>query len=151
MMRNLLLSILAIAATLGGHYAARIASSPKAPEGAVQDRVEVIKLEPISAPVIRAGKVAGYVIARISIAVPVDEAKVHKDLLIAFASEAVFRAIYTDSSFNFSEMRAADLSEISRRVVEFANKRHRSPAVREAVIESLNFVSQAEVQARRAK
>jgi hypothetical protein len=150
MMRVLLLGILAIAATLGGHYAAGIASSSNVAEQNSQERLELVKLEPISAPVIRDAKVVGYVIARMSISAPAAEVKANKGLLVAYAGEAVFRAIYEEKAFDFASMRAADVSELSRKMVEFANRRIGKPAIREAVVESFNFVSDTELQARRA-
>jgi hypothetical protein len=150
MMKSLLLGTLAIVATLGGHYAAGIVSAPKPAVQAPDEKLEIVKLEPISAPVIRDGKVIGYVIARTSVAVLAPDVKAHRDLLVAYASEAVFRGIYEEKSFDFAAMRAVDVSQLGRRVVEFANKRFGKPVVREAVVESINFVSQAELQARRA-
>jgi hypothetical protein len=150
MMKSILLGSLTIAATLGGHYAAGIVSSPKPAAQASEEKVEVVKLEPISAPVIRDGKVVGYVIARMSIATLAADAKAHKELLVAYASEAVFRGIYEEKAFDFAAMRAADVSELGRRIVELANKRFGKPAIREAVVESINFVSHAELQSRRA-
>ena len=149
-MRSILLGVLTIAATIGGHYAAGLMSSPKSSESAPQEQIEIIKLEPISAPVVRDGKVVGYVIARMSIAAAEAEAKAHKPLLVAYANEAVFRGIYEEAAFDFSAMRAADVSELCRRIVELANKRFGKPTVREVVVESINFMSQAELQARRA-
>lgn len=150
MIRGILLGSLTIAATLGGHYAAGILSSMKPPEHALQEQIEIVKLEPIAAPVIRDGSVFGYVIARMSVAVPAADAKAYKGLLVAYASEAVFRGIYEEKSFDFSAMRAVDVSELGRGIVERANKRFGKPTVREVVIESINFVSQAELQARRS-
>jgi len=149
-MRSILLGIVTIAATIGGHYASGRVSSMKSSEPARQEPVEIIKLEPISAPVVRDGKVVGYVIARMSIAAAEADAKAHKPLLVAYANEAVFRGIYEEKAFDFSAMRAADVSELSKRIVELANKRFGRPTVRETVVESINFMSQAELQARRA-
>jgi len=149
-MKSLLLGTLTIAATLGGHYAAGIALSPKPTVQVADEKVEIVKLEPISAPVIRDGKVIGYAIARMSVAVLAVDAKAHKELLVAYANEAVFRGLYEEKSFDFAAMRAVDVSQLCRRIVEFANKRFGKPVVREAVVESINFVSQAELQARRA-
>lgn len=149
-MRSLFLGMIAIAATLGGHYAAGISFSSNSAEAPLQEQVDLVKLEPISAPVIRDGKIIGYVIARISVAALAADAKAHKGLLAAYTSEAVFRGIYEERAFDFSAMRAVDVSELGRRVVELANKRFGKPAVREAIVESLDFVSQSELQARRA-
>jgi len=149
MMRSVLLGSVAIAATLGGHFASGMLSSPQRSGDAPQEQIDVVKLEPISVPVIRDGKVVGYVIARLSVLAPSADAKTHKELIAAYAGEGVFRGIYEEKSFDFSEMRAADVSELGRRIVEIANKKLGKPILREAAIESINFVSQAELQARR--
>lgn len=150
MIRSILLGVLTITATLGGHYAAGLLSAPKATIGVQQEAVEVVKLEPISAPVIRDGKVVGYVIARTAVTAGAADAKAHRDLIVAYAGEAVFRGIYEEKSFDFSNMSAVDVAEFSRRIALLANKRFGKPTVREAVVESINFVSQEEIQARRA-
>jgi hypothetical protein len=151
MMRGLLLGATAIAGTLGGHYTAGLVSSPRAPDQAPQEQLEIIKLEPISAPGVRDGKVVGYVIARMAVSAPAANAKAQRGLLVAYSGEAIFRAIYEEKSFDFSAMRAVDVSELTRKVVELANKRIGKPIVREAVVESVDFVSQAEIRSRRAE
>ncbi|MGE0768254.1 MAG: hypothetical protein AB7L90_17500 [Hyphomicrobiaceae bacterium] len=150
MLRSLSLGVLAIVATLIGHYAAGIVSSPSATEHVPQEHIDIVKLEPISAPVIRGGKVIGYVVARTSVTAPAADVKAHKALLAAYAAEAAFRAIYEEKSFDFSSLRAAEVLELSRRIVDHSNKRMGRATVREAVIESLNFVTQAELRSRHA-
>lgn len=148
MIQMLAAGLVAIISTLGGAYAATrwpLHGGLK-PDQAEAVAAELVKLEPVSVPIIRSGKVQGYVVARAVVSASAADVKRSRPALIAFATEALFRTIYDEQTIDFAALKPMQLAAIARRVVELANERIGQPAVRQTVIESLNFVSQAEVR-----
>src|SRR5688572_33316685 len=93
MIRMLLLGFVVVIATLGGSYAAMQFSKGK-PSTAEDpaEKAEVVRIDPISVPVVRAGKIQGYVIGRYAFSAPASAVRKEKDTLILYASEAIFRS-----------------------------------------------------------
>ncbi|MBN9263132.1 MAG: hypothetical protein J0I75_00945, partial [Hyphomicrobium sp.] len=90
MIRMLLLGLVVVIATLGGSYAAM--QIPQGAQTAKEDpseKTEIVKIDPISVPVVRGGKIQGYVIGRYAFSAPASEVRKDKDTLILFVSEAI--------------------------------------------------------------
>lgn len=149
MMKALTLGVGAIAATLGGHFAAALVSGGDKPVSKAEERValDIIKLEPVSVPIIRGGIVEGYVIARIVVAALAADVKNGKPVLAAYAGEAVFRSIFEERSLNFKKLEPGEVASLAEKITRFANERIGRQTVRNAIVESLNFVSSGEVRA----
>lgn len=147
-MHAIAVALVAIISTLGGTYAAKLfataaKSAAVAEEGLV---VDIVKLEPISVPIVRQGKIEGYVIARVALSAPSHDVKNSKAVLMAYASEATFRAIYEDQVFDFAALKAANVAALAGRISKLANERIGRPTIKQALVESLNFVAKSEVR-----
>jgi hypothetical protein len=151
--RLLALGLVAVAATLAGSYAAMLWGTAKksGAEPEEQAILELVKLEPVSVPVIRGGKVDGYVIARVAVSAAASDVKKSKPVLAAYASEAVFRAVYEEEAFDFSALKAVQVSALAERIAKLANERIGRAAIKQSVIESLNFVSRSEVRLQQSR
>lgn len=147
MIKLLALGLAAVGATLLGSYAAAMLASPGSPAAAPEpEAIEVVKLDPVSVPVIRQGKVQGYVIARAAIMATAAEVKKHKPALVIYAGEAIFQAIYEEEAFDFAAMKPAKISALGDRIAMLANQRLGRAAIRQLAVESLNFLTPAETR-----
>lgn len=146
MIKLFVLGLAGIAATLAGSFVAMILGSPKEANAERKEpEVEMVKFDAISVPIIRRAKVQGYVVVRMAVLAFSAELKVGRPMLTAFASEAAFRAIYEEEAFDFSALKPVQLAAIAEKVTELTNGRLARPFIKKTAIESLNFVSQAEI------
>jgi hypothetical protein len=147
MTRLLALGLAGILATLAGNlaiswtYAKKPASTTEA-----QATLEVINLEPVSVPVIRDGKVEGYLVARVALSVDEADAKTNRPVLIIYANEAIFRALHEDEAFDFSALKPAQILPLAQRIATLANERIGRAVIKNAAIASLNYVRGADVR-----
>ncbi|MGE0627033.1 MAG: hypothetical protein AB7O43_04360 [Hyphomicrobiaceae bacterium] len=150
MIRLIALGLIAIVATLGGGYAAIMLGGDRmtAAKSANDEHLEFVKIEPVSVPIIRSGKVEGYVIAHVTVSAKDKDAEANRAALTTYASEAVFRAIYEEEEFNFAVLKPMEVVALSDRIVKLANERIGRATIRHSVIENLNFVSSAELRSR---
>lgn len=149
-MGHLLLGIVAIVATLAGVHGARLVTSQSsaAPPEAASEKMEIVKLDAVSVPIIRRGNVQGYAIVHAALTVPSGEVKTAKQLLTTFGSEAVIRAFHEEKSIDFTAMQPAQTVVLAERIVGYANARIGRDAVKQAAIEGLSFVEKGDERKR---
>jgi len=152
MVRMLLLGLVVVLSTLGGSYAAMKLPQSSAPgaESDAKDELMVVKLEPVSVPVVRGGKIQGYVLGRIAFATGAKELK-NKETLILYVSEAIFRAVYEEEELDFTVLKPVQVEALVLRVVEKANARIGRPAIVQVFVESLNFLAHEAVRCQHVK
>jgi hypothetical protein len=152
MVRMLLLGLVVVLSTLGGSYAAMQLPRGGAAggEGDASDEVTVVKLEPVSVPVVRAGKIQGYVLGRIAFAASAKEMK-NKETLTLYVSEAIFRAVYEEEALDFTALKPVQVEALVHRIVEKANARIGRPAIAQIFVESLNFLAHEAVRCQHVK
>lgn len=148
MTRFLIVGLAAIAAVLGGAYAATVYETTKqsASETIAVEPVEIMKLEPISVPVIRQGVVEGYVIARVAVTAASSEVKKSRADFMLYAGAASFRAVYEEEALDFTALKLVQLASLSERITKLANAEIGRPSIKKTVIETLNFVKRSEVR-----
>ena len=147
MIKLVVLGLAGIAATLAGSFLATILGAPQdAKLEKKEPEVEIVKFDAISVPVIRRAKVQGYVVVRISVLAYSAEVKVGRPTLMAFASEAAFRAIYEEEAFDFSALKPVQITAIAEKITGLTNARLARPFIKQTAIESLNFVTQSEIK-----
>jgi hypothetical protein len=148
----LLLGLVVVLSTLGGSYAAMKLPQSSAPaaESDGPGEVAVVKLEPVSVPVVRDGKIQGYVLGRIAFAAGVKEMK-NKDALTLYVSESIFRSVYEEEALNFADLKAVQVEALAHRIIEKANARIGRPAIAQIFVESLNFLAHEAVRCQHVK
>lgn len=154
MVRMLLLGFIVVLSTLGGSYAAmKIPQATSAAGGkdAASEPVTIVKLDPISVPVVRDGKIQGYVLGRISFSAATSDAAKNKDALILYVSEAIFRSIYEEETLDFSSLKPVGVEALVARVVEKANARIGRTAIVQVFVENLNFLAHEAVRCQNVK
>jgi len=152
MVRMLLLGLVVVIATLGGSYAAmqmpRGASHAEVDKG---EKTEVVKVDNLSVPVVRAGKIQGYVIGRFAFSAPASEIRKDKDALILYVSEAIFLSVYEEEEFDFSTLKIIEVDKLIARAVAKANARIGRPMIAQIFVESMNFLAHDAVRCQPAK
>lgn len=152
MVRMLLLGLVVVLSTLGGSYAAMKlpqSSAPGADTGATEE-LTVVKLDPVSVPVVRGGKIQGYVLGRIAFAASAKEMK-NKDVLTLYVNEAIFRSVYEEEALDFTALKPMQVEALVLRTVEKANSRIGRPAIAQVFVESLNFLAHEAVRCQHVK
>ena len=147
MVRMLLLGLVVVIATLGGSYAAM--QLPQGTAAVTEDpneKTEVVKIDPISVPVVREGKIQGYVIGRFAYAAPASAIRKDKDTLTLYASEAIFRSVYEEEELDFSALKIVEVDKLIGRILTKANARIGSPTFAQVFVESMNFLAHEAVR-----
>lgn len=152
MVRMLLLGLVVVIATLGGSYAAM--QFPRGTPGKAEDageKAEVVKLDPVSVPVVRDGKIQGYVIGRFAFSAPASAIRKDKDALTLYASEAIFRSVYEEEGLDFTALKIVEVDKLIGRMVTKANARIGNPTIAQIFVESMNFLAHDAVRCQPAK
>lgn len=140
MVKLLVVGIVAAIATLGGIAGTLYVMQPK-PAEQVAEKYDWLKLEAISVPILRNGKVSGYVIAGFSGEVRARDLAARRDAVSSHLNAAAFRVIYDEPSFDFKELKPAEMAALGKRVVAQVNKNMASESFKEVIIENLNYLT----------
>lgn len=153
MVRMLLLGLVVVLATLGGSYAAmKLPQSSASSSGTeATEEQQVIKLEPVSVPVVRDGKIQGYVIGRLAFSSGASELKKNKDALTLYVNESIFRSVYEEEGLDFATLKIVEVEALIKRIIEKANARIGRPAIGQVFVESLNFLAHDAVRCQQVK
>lgn len=152
MIRMLLLGLVVVIATLGGSYAAmQLPQGTTAAKTDTTEAAEVVKLDPTSVPIVRAGKIQGYVIGRFAFSSSVAEVRKNKEALIQYVSESIFRSVYEEEALDFATLKIIEVEKLVGRIVAKANARIGREAVTEVFVESMNFLAHDAVRCQPAK
>jgi hypothetical protein len=148
MIRTLVFGLITIAATLTGVHIPAFWTTVTgvSKEQTTPTALDVVKLDPVSVPVIRGGKIEGYVIVRAAASVSAEEAKQNRPVLSAHFGEAVFRAIYEEASLDFAHLQAFQVAHLTERMAKLANERLGRAAIAHVMLENLNYVSKFDVR-----
>jgi hypothetical protein len=102
--------------------------------------------EKISVPVIRSGKVQGYVVAQFTFVVDTSEVSKLSYEPNPFLFDAAFRCLYENQTTDFSSLQQQDLTELAKQVMERANKKLGIPVTKDVLLTEINYVSRDEVR-----
>jgi hypothetical protein len=148
--KTLLVGFWACAVALGGSYlATQMANSAGDRDEAATSQdtaVEYIKTDTLSVPVIRDGKVQGYVVSQVSFAVAGAKSGGESADLTPYLVDAAFRAFYELGPLDFTRLKPQDIAVISAKAKAYANERLGSEIVKDVLIGGLNYVGRGEVR-----
>ena len=152
MVRMLLLGLVVVIATLGGSYAAMQfpRGAPSKTEDA-SEKAEVVKLDPVSVPVVREGRIQGYVIGRFAFSAPASAIRKDKDALSLYVNEAIFRSVYEEEGLDFTALKIVEVDKLIGRMVTKANARLGQSTIVQIFVESMNFLAHDAVRCQPAK
>jgi len=118
--------------------AAAVAAAPHV------EKLQYHKSKTLNVPMIANGAVQGYVVIQFgftetekaaTLPVPPD----------AFLLDEAFRIIYTDPSLDFHHLEKYDIGNLTRTLVKRVNARLDEDAVKEVLVEEINFVSNNDI------
>jgi hypothetical protein len=149
MIKVILLGVwLCIVALSSSYFSANFTGGKKVEgtEKKSDEPIEFIKSDMISVPVIKEGKVQGYVVAQFTFAV--DTAEVAKLTFEPnpFLFDAAFRCLYENQTTDFSKLQQQDLTELVKQVIERANKKFGKPIAKDVLLNEINYVARDEVR-----
>ena len=152
MIRMLLLGLVVVLATLGGSYAAmQLPKGGTGEEGAAVEANEIVKVDPVSVPVVRDGKIQGYVIGRLAFSSSGSDIRKDKEALILYVTESIFRSIYEEEKLDFTTLKIIDVEALTGRIVSKANARIGRPAIQQVFVENLSFLNHDAVRCQPTK
>lgn len=152
MIRLIVLGIAVACSTLLGAYGAtRLKETQPADSGkTVSAAVEMAKLDTISVPIIRKGRIDGYVLAQVTFAAASIDLKHERALLAALVAEAAFKVFYENETMDFSSLKPMQVDATAAQIAATANARLGREAVRRVLVSSINYVSYDEARCRKA-
>lgn len=141
-----MIGCVAIVATLGGAYSAIKLAEPAPQEKTTAVKYDHLKLEHVSVPRLKNGEVNGYVIGMLSATVKADEIAARRQAVASHISSAAFRVIYGEPEFDFKALKPAQIGKLSERIAAEANKSMGAEAVKQVIVENINYVKPDELR-----
>ena len=149
MLKMIVLGLVAVIATLAGAYAGLKMMAPATPGAAqakAQEPVELVKLDPTSVPVIRAGTISGYAIVRAGYTATASDIKQMRSLLTTLVGEAMFMTLYGDEGLDFGAMKPLQFEAIGERAAKTVNVRISRDAIKRVAIEGITYLTRDEAR-----
>ncbi|MBS0242382.1 MAG: hypothetical protein JSS20_09410 [Proteobacteria bacterium] len=141
MIKTVALGLWICIVTIGGAYFG--ASWEGASNGADQKAARhpvVTKLKPISVPVVRDEKIAGYVLVHFSYLSDDQVQKKGGAKPDPFLIDAIFREIYNSKAPNLSSFAKEDWEGVAKRVRDTVNKRFGTEVVQDVLLDEFGFL-----------
>jgi len=149
MIKTIGIGLWVCAVTLGAAYFGSMPAEHPAADAAKVNAVELIKLKPITVPIISNGSVEGYLFAVLNYNVDKSKLPATVPNVDPVLQDESFRTLYGVEAGKFKKPRKSDLAEISQMLVEVMNKRIGGEAVKEVLIEELSFIPKDKARAGR--
>jgi flagellar basal body-associated protein FliL len=147
--KTLLIGLWVCVVALGSSYffvQMNNSSAAHAPSEAEVEVIEFIKTDMVSVPVIREGKVQGYLVAQLSFAVNKTATKKLAFEPAPYLVDVAYRALYENSAIDFSQLQPQDLTLLAKRILEGANAKLGSEVVKDVLMNEINYVPRDEVR-----
>ncbi len=148
MIRFLLTGAWVCVVTVASSYFAlqwKLGPGSEARAGSPLAGVSLEKTRAISVPMIADGMIQGYVVAQFAVTVDSEKGGRLPVPTQAFVIDEAFRAIYSDSTFDFRNLARYDLAALTRSIAAKVNARLADEVVREILVEEFNFVPKSEI------
>lgn len=149
MIKSLLIGLWACVVSLGAAYfGANYAASSRAGGEAASGlgAAEYIKTEMTSVPIIRGGKVEGYVVFQLVFAA--DAARI-KHLSVEpapYLIDEAFRRFYDKSRIDFSRIDKPQIDEITKSILDGVNGRLGEGMIKDVLLQQLNYVRREDIR-----
>ncbi len=149
MIKTLLIGLWVCVVALGSSYffvQMNNSSAAHAPSEAEAEVIEFIKTDMVSVPVIRQGKVQGYLVAQLSFAVNRTATKKLAFEPTPYLVDVAYRALYENSAIDFSQLQPQDLTLLAKKIAEGANAKLGGEVVKDVLMNEINYVPRDEVR-----
>ena len=149
MIKTLLIGLWVCVVALGSSYffvqMNNSSAAHVAPE-AEAEVIEFIKTDMVSVPVIREGKVQGYLVAQLSFAVNKTATKKLAFEPTPYLVDVAYRALYENSAIDFAQLQPQDLTLLAKKIAEGANAKLGGEIVKDVLMNEINYVPRDEVR-----
>jgi flagellar basal body-associated protein FliL len=147
--KTLLIGLWVCVVALGSSYffvQMNNSSAAHVPSEAEAEVIEFIKTDMVSVPVIREGKVQGYLVAQLSFAV--NKAATAKLTFepSPYLVDVAYRTLYENSAIDFSQLQPQDLTLLAKKISEGANAKLGGEVVKDVLMNEINYVPRDEVR-----
>ena len=149
MIHTLLIGLWVCVVALGSSYffvQMNNSSAAHGPSEAEAEVIEFIKTDMVSVPVIREGKVQGYLVAQLSFAVNKTATKKLAFEPTPYLVDVAYRALYENSAIDFSQLQPQDLTLLAKKILEGANAKLGGEVVKAVLMNEINYVPRDEVR-----
>ena len=150
MLKIIAIGIWVSIATLGSFYGVMVWQSGKSAaveQGDYFGKLEKVRTNIVSVPIISKGKISGYVLVDFIFLADANALKqmtVPAKLIVA---DEAFRAIYVGSLRDFERLERYDLAGLTKKMQDGANKRFGAKVIRDVLIDSINYVPKSQLRA----
>jgi flagellar basal body-associated protein FliL len=110
--------------------------------------IENISTELTAVPIVKEGKVAGYMVMKITSRVDKSKLKYVDTLLNPYLNDAVFRAAFDFASGGVTEVTSKHVQQLAESVAGIANARLGGAVVLDVHLEQFNIVSSDEIRSK---
>jgi flagellar basal body-associated protein FliL len=108
--------------------------------------IEFIKTDMVSVPVIKSGKVQGYLVTQLSFAVNnIETAKLSFEPT-PYLIDIAYRTLYENSAVDFSQLKTQDLGSLAKKIADAANAKLGAEVVKDVLMNEINYVPRDEVR-----
>ena len=121
-------------------------TSPATKETTATNGLESHKLDQLTVPMIRDGKVEGYVLAKLAFTA---DAKSEHGMSVdstAFVTDEAFREVYSNGQIDFSKMEKYDLGRLSDAIKSNVNQRLGTALVHDILFLEINYIDKASLK-----
>ncbi len=108
--------------------------------------IDFIKADMVSVPIIREGKVQGYLVAQLSFAVSKIESKKLGFEPTPYLVDVAFRTLYDNTAIDFLKLRPQDLTTLARKISQGVNEKLGREIVKDVLMNEINYVPRDEVR-----
>jgi hypothetical protein len=108
------------------------------------EKLQYHKTRTLNVPMIANGAVQGYVVVQFGFT-ETDKAANLPVPPDAFLLDEAFRIIYSDSKLDFRHLERYDVAALTKTLVQRVNTRLEEEAVKEVLVEEINFVASTEI------
>jgi flagellar basal body-associated protein FliL len=147
--KTLLIGLWVCGVALGSSYffvQMNNSSAAHVPAEAEAEVIEFIKTDMVSVPVIRQGKVQGYLVAQLSFAVNKTATKKLAFEPTPYLVDVAYRALYENSAIDFAQLQPQDLTLLAKKIAEGANAKLGGEVVKDVLMNEINYVPRDEVR-----
>lgn len=149
MIKTLLIGLWVCAVALGSSYFFVQMNNSSLAHGPSEDEVEVvefIKTDMVSVPVIKGGKVQGYLVAQLSFAVNKAATAKLPFEPSPYLVDVAYRTLYENSVIDFAQLQPQDLTLLAKKITEGANAKLGGEVVKDVLMNEINYVPRDEVR-----
>jgi hypothetical protein len=147
--KTLLIGLWVCVVALGSSYffvQMNNSSAANVPSEAEVEVIEFIKTDMVSVPVIREGKVQGYLVAQMSFAVNKAATAKLSFEPSPYLVDVAYRALYENSAIDFAQLQPQDLTLLAKKIAEGANAKLGGEVVKDVLMNEINYVPRDEVR-----